>query len=78
MSWTWKQLVELNKLICEASNQPHAIRHEPILNKDGTIDLKRNGNYDSLAECISAEHLFFEANKRTACTIAICSALHRM
>lgn len=67
MTWNWNKVVMLNKLICEASNQPHAIRTEPIW--------KDNPLYSASPDEIANEHYFIEGNKRTATCIAVCNAL---
>ena len=65
MVWTWERIVELNKLICDVSGQPHAVReavHSSIPEKD-------------LPAWIANNHPFVEGNKRTGACIAICLAL---
>lgn len=77
MAWTKERIIALNKLICEASGQPHAIRDE------GTIDLackhfkKLTRQRIEIIGCniISENHPFVEGNKRTAACIAVCMTL---
>jgi hypothetical protein len=69
MNWTWKRIVELNKIICEASNQPHAIRTIPIWLEKEPIDII------DLPKDIAENHYFIEGNKRTATCLAVCLAL---
>jgi len=73
MNWTWEKIVELNKVICEASGQPHAVRYKCF-----AIDDKQELDRDhalSFSYRIAEQHPFIEGNKRTAACLAICLAL---
>jgi len=73
--WTKERIIALNKLICEASNQPRALRDEVCL--DDLVNpyelslVSANYLYKGIAE----RHPFVEGNKRTAVCIAICETL---
>ena len=65
VGWTWNRIVGLNKLVCEASGQPHGVRQSIC---DELITPNR----------IAEEHPFIEGNKRTAACLAICLTLERV
>lgn len=76
MVWTWNKIVELNRIIYSASEQPHAVRNVPITNENGEIVLMKK--YRTVAEQIASEHYFVESNKRAACCLAICQILQHL
>ena len=75
--WTWERIVTLNKLICDASDQPHAIREEPSFFNvlRGVDPLVNLDGFCGFPDMIAKEHWFVEGNKRTASCIAVCLAL---
>lgn len=77
--WTKERIIALNKLICEVSGQPHAIRDEATL--DYILDEAGIKRFDgipvnyTLSREIAELHPFVDGNKRTAACIAICETL---
>ena len=72
--WTWERIVELNKLICEASGQPHAIRYAETAQYISTYS-KRKNDPQICFDWVAKNHPFVEGNKRTAVCLAACLTL---
>lgn len=88
--WSKERIVALNKLICEASDQPHALRDEGALIfclKAAEVKSTMAFAFEAagldctyqetriLSKYICERHPFVDGNKRTATCVAICETL---